>query len=205
MPDYKNGKIYMIESAIHGGCYYGSTCSPLAKRFYGHKNDSKRYKDGKRNYTTSFVLFDYDDVRIILVEAFPCDNKMELIAREAKYIRENKCLNKVIPCRSSKEYYQDNKEKITVFHKEYRKNNKEKIAVLHKEYRKNNKEKIAVLNKEYRKNNKEKIADLKKKHYQISKIKVKCECGHEVRKHSLPNHKKSKKHKSLIELLRNDI
>ncbi len=45
-----------------------------------------------------------------------------------------------------KEYYQENKEKISKGEKEYYQKNKEKIKTYHKEYRKTNKKKIQVYN-----------------------------------------------------------
>jgi hypothetical protein len=53
---------------------------------------------------SSKILFEkYDDVRIELIEEFPCENKMELNAREGYYIRTLDCVNKVIPGRTQKE------------------------------------------------------------------------------------------------------
>jgi hypothetical protein len=52
---------------------------------------------------SSKILFQkYDDVRIELIEEFPCENKMELNKREGHYIRTLDCVNKVIPGRTQK-------------------------------------------------------------------------------------------------------
>ena len=185
MPDYKKGKIYKLWSP-HGTeeeVYYGSTCNDLRFRKNGHKSKSK---------CTSNILFEkYDDVRIELVEDYPCNNKEELNKKEGHYIRNNPCLNKVIPCRTYKEYCEDNKEKK----KEYRENNKEAIAEYNKEYYENNKKKIAEQrkekSKEYYENNKEKIKERMKK-------KVTCDCGCIIGNSDLARHKKSNKHLALM-------
>jgi len=41
---------------------------------------------------------------ITLVEKYRCETKDELHARERYYIENNKCVNKVIPTRTTKEY-----------------------------------------------------------------------------------------------------
>ena len=178
MVNYQNGKIYMIES-LEGGCrYYGATTQTLSRRLAKHKGDSKRGE----NYTSKKVL-KYQDARILLVELFPCNSKMELEAKEAEYIRNNECVNKQIPQRTDKQYYQDNKEKI----KQYRQDNKEKQKEYNKQYHQDNKEiikekdkikyqknkeKIKQRIKQYRQENEEKIAEKRKQHYQDNKEKI---------------------------------
>jgi hypothetical protein len=156
MIDYKNGKIYKLWSpqGTDEEVYYGSTCNDLRFRKYEHKNKKK---------CSSKILFEkYDDVRIELIEYYPCNNKEELFKKEGEYIRENKCLNRCIAGRTRKEWREDNKEKLTEQRKEYRENNKEKIAEYNanynREYIKKNKEKRAENKKEWNENNKEKIA-----------------------------------------------
>jgi hypothetical protein len=117
MPDYQKGKIYKIVSNTVEGVYYGSTADTLWSRFGGHKTDYNYWKKGNNKYCTSFKLIEAGDAEIILIEYFPCNNKIELKARERWYIENNDCVNKVIPNRTNKEYYQDNREKL----KEYQK------------------------------------------------------------------------------------
>lgn len=147
MPDYQKGKIYKIVSNTVDGIYYGSTADTLWSRFGGHKNDYNQWKKGKHGYCTSFKLIEAGDAEIILVEKYPCNDKIELKARERWYIENNDCLNKNVPNRTLKEYYQDNREKIKEQMKEYYKENKEKVLKRQNEYNQDNKEKI----KEYRK------------------------------------------------------
>ena len=149
MLDYQKGKIYKLWSpqGTDEEVYYGSTCNDLRFRKSRHKS---------KNDCRSKILFEkYDDVRIELVEDYPCNNKAELNKREGHYIRENKCLNKNISGRTMKEYYEDNKESIKEYYKKWKENNKEKYKEYklkdkdyYKEYYKKNKER-------YRKNKEE--------------------------------------------------
>jgi gas vesicle protein len=92
----------------------------------------------------------------------------------------------------SRQYSQDNKEKIKEHTKQYYQDNKEKIKERVKQYKETNKEKIKEQGKQYRENNKEKIAEQKK---QYASRLVKCEkCNKEFRRDSLTKHNKSKKH-----------
>lgn len=114
MPNYQNAKIYVIQAGDDK--YYGSTCQTLANRMAKHRTAYKA------KTTTSHLLFNkygIENCTIELVEEFPCNSVEELTAREAFYIRNNKCVNKCIPCRTQKEYYQDNKE---VYKKYYQDN-----------------------------------------------------------------------------------
>ena len=168
MPNYQNGKIYKLWSPQGGYIYIGSTTHLLAVRKAEHK---------RKNSCSSKILFEkYDDVRIELIEEYPCKNKMELNRREGEHIRNNDCVNKLIAGRTKKEYREDNKENISEKLKEWRENNKD-------------------YNLNYYTENKEKIAE---KHKEKLKEKITCECGCEVSKINLSTHKKTKKHIKLM-------
>jgi hypothetical protein len=124
MVNYSNGKIYKLVSFQSNDVYYGSTCSPLSKRLAGHKAHYKHWKAGKSRYMTSFEIMKYPDSEIILMESVNCVSKEELHAAERKYIEMNACVNKAIPGRNDREYYQDNKEHA----KQYYQNNKARLA-----------------------------------------------------------------------------
>ena len=180
MPDYQNGKIYKIWSPEGDDIYIGSTTEILCRRLAAHKSN---YNIGRT--TTSRILFEkYTDVRIELMEEFPCDKKSKLIAREGHYIRTLNCVNKTIPDRTFKEYYEKNKD----YYKEYYETNKDKI----KEYYIDNKNHILEQRKEYRKKNKDRIKE------KVGE-KIKCECGCDVRRDYLARHKLSQKHIKLMQ------
>ena len=119
MPDYQKGKVYKISCNITGLTYYGSTTQPLSVRMGGHKR--------MMNCSSKQIImggnYDYS-----LVEDCPCENKEQLHRRERFYIENNECVNKKIPCRTSKEHYEQNKDKVLAHQKEYHEENKDKIS-----------------------------------------------------------------------------
>jgi len=116
MLDYSKAKIYKIYSYENDDVYYGSTCETLSLRMARHRGHLKDYKNGKGKYITSFKILEFESAIIELVENYPCNSKEELLQREGFYIRNNNCVNKVIPDRTKKEYdimyRENNKEKI---------------------------------------------------------------------------------------------
>ena len=120
MPNYQNGKIYKITCEESKLVYYGSSVQSLSKRLSQHK-ENKHLKKYKTNLMTN--------PKIHLIENFPCNTKAELETRERYFIQNNECINKIIPTRSQKEYYEDNKEIRKQQSKEYRNKNKEEISL----------------------------------------------------------------------------
>jgi len=121
MPDYSQGKIYMItaNNADEGDVYIGSTCEKLYKRM-GHHRDNYRI----RKTHTSRNLFDkygIENCFIKLIKDYPCNDKKELWDEEAKYINETKCVNRFIPNRTKKQYTLDTKDKKIQYDKDRRK------------------------------------------------------------------------------------
>lgn len=182
---YSSGKIYKIWSPSRDDLiYYGSTIEKLNRRLSGHITKYKSYKAGKGCNCRSFKIFEVcDDYRIDLVENYPCNSKEELNSREGEFIKNNMCVNKVVPCRTDKEYRIDNKEKIKEKDKKYRENNKEKERERHKkyndnhkeeakQYRENHKEEAKQYNKEYRQVNKELIKEKKKQYWEANKDRI---------------------------------
>jgi len=150
MPDYQKAKIYMLWSpqGTEYEVYIGSTCNDLRYRKSGHKN--------KSSLCNSKILFEkYDDIRIELVEDYPCNNRAELEKREGEYIRENNCLNKNISGRTPKEWREANKEKRKEIDKKIYEDNREKIVEQKREYYKKNKEKVIEKQREWRRKKKE--------------------------------------------------
>ena len=184
MPDYQKGKIYKLWSPQGNEIYIGSTINTLANRLGHHKKPSN-------NCNSKYLFENYTDVRIELIEEYPCNNKMELNKREGEHIRAKDCLNKQIPGRTRQEYREANKEEILEKRKDYYKSNKEKIAEKDKKYYENNIQKKQEYQKEYYESNKGKIAEKEKE-------KIKCECGCEVCRYVIARHRRSNKHKKII-------
>jgi len=170
---YETGKIYKLVNDETDDVYYGSTIQTLQKRFTDHNGSYNKYLNVKCAYMTSYEIVKYSSCKIILVENFPCNSKEELEARERYYIEKYKCVNKVVPTRSKKEYYEDNKEKISKQRKEFYQENKEEILKQKKEYRLENEEKIKEYKKQYRSENKEKIKDQSIEYYYKNKDEIK--------------------------------
>jgi len=166
-------------------CYIGST-SNFERRKDTHKsccnNENSR---AHNNYKYIFIRenggWENWDYSIIC----KC-TKEDRYKMERWYIENEKFsnLNKQIPSRTNKEYYQknkdkqkeyreQNKEKIAKREKEYREQNKEKYKEIYKEYREQNKDKIAKRDKEYREQNKDKINEKNKERYKKNKDKIK--------------------------------
>ena len=118
MPDYSKGKIYKIISSECDDVYYGSTVLPLNDRLSKHERSYKQYLNGNYGCNTSFKIIEKGNYEIVLVENYQCNSRKELEMREGEYIKNNQCVNRIVPRRTVKEYYEDNKEKISEQNKE---------------------------------------------------------------------------------------
>ena len=214
MNRYDRGKIYKITDIGYNKCYIGSTCEKLSKRMERHRKDYCSYLNNTlKTWTTSLELFkEYgkDNLKIELIENYPCESKEELLRREGYFIQNTDCVNRCIAGRTPKEYKEYynplNKEKIKEGLKQWYKNNKEHI----KEYSERNKEKKQEYQKEYslkhREDNKEYLKEQKHNYYIHNKdeiIKkgkeiVECSCGSKVQKCIIRKHERTKKHQDFI-------
>ena len=172
MPDYSKGKIYCIRSFKTDDVYIGSTIQTLAERLGKHRRQYKCYLNGNKLYVSSFELLNYDDHYIELIKLYPCSCKAELVAEEGQYIRDWDCVNKVIPSRTKKQYYIDNRDKIKEKLKQYRINNKDKIREKRKQYYIDNRDKIKEYDKQYRIDNRDKIKENNKQSYIDNRNKI---------------------------------
>lgn len=106
---YKNGKIYRLVNSVDDEIYVGSTCTSLAKRMYRHKQAAKLEPD--RPIYKHLNQIGWDNIRIILIEEYPCENKMQLERKEREHIEAlQPTLNSCIPTRTDQEYRKANKE-----------------------------------------------------------------------------------------------
>ena len=186
MVNYNNGKIYKIvaDNGDEGDVYIGSTTKQrLCDRMCEHRCHFKRWKEGKQERITScdiFGKYGIENCNIVLLELVNCNSKDELTARERFWIESTICVNKQIPTRTKKEYYETNKEKIN-----------EQRIVQCKYYREMNKEII----KQCRDENKE-----TKKEYDIQRSfkLLNCECGSICSYAHKSNHFKTQKHQDYL-------
>jgi hypothetical protein len=94
--DYKNSKIFILEPKTQHpeeDIFYSSTTQPIFKRLSQFKKDNLKKNT---SYKWLFDKYGIDNIKIVLIKSFSCNNKEELEAEEAKYIRENDCINKMI-------------------------------------------------------------------------------------------------------------
>jgi len=192
MPDYSKGKIYKIVCNTTGQVYIGSTVQLLAERLRHHKTDYKRFHEGKTNYTSSFAIIERGNYEILLVESYSCNSRQELHQRERFYIEHEQCVNKIIPCRSQKEYRQEHRDKISERMKKYYQDNRDKKIEYLKEWYRNNKEQRKAYDKEYYENHKEQRKAYNKER---SKLRVECHiCNCTVVKKKIREHERTLKH-----------
>jgi len=181
-------KIYAIKSRSHPDLQYiGSTKQRIKKRLSGHCSDYKKYLNGNNNYVTSFDILKYNDYYVELYCNTGTDDKSDAHWFEGQIIRAETCVNKHIPGRTVKEYYETNKDKIKDINKEYYETNREYYKEYQKQYREQNQDRI----KEYYETNKDRIKEYNG-HIYI------CECGGRFTNQNRARHFKTKKHKNFI-------
>jgi len=191
--DYNKTQIYKLihnDDIDNENIYIGSTTN-FSKRKNSHKRNHINEKSKNYNakvYTNIRLTGGWSEWSMLLVENFPCIGKREADVRERYWIDYYKSqLNMIIPSRSWKERYNENKEKIIKYQKDYRNENKKILIEKDKTYRIINVERII---ENYEKN-KGKINEERRK-------KIQCECGCIISKSSLLIHQKTKKHLDLI-------
>ncbi len=210
MTKYNNSKIYKIEPLCDHDeydIYIGSTTrNYLSERMTHHRYDYKKWKDGQTRKSTLYDLFDkfgLENCKMILLENVNCDSLDQLHAKEAEYIKSNKCINKVIPGRTIKEYCNDNKEIITEKRKIYVSKNKDAIQEKQKIYRENNIERIKERDKQYKDAHKEQSKEYYNNRKDYLHEQIQCSCGLFLSRQHITRHKKTKKHIQFMESLNN--
>ena len=208
MPNYQNSIIYKLchqDDLENNNIYVGSTTN-FRNRKCVHKNSCNNKKSKDYYYPVYQFIREnggWDEWKMIPIEVFPCNDKKELEVRERYHIELLKSkLNIIIPSRTHKERYENNKEIITEYKKQHYNNNKELILEKQKDYYNNNKELILEKIKKYYEDNKKEKLEYQKQYRkdnkeilsEIRKEKVICNhCGSEINKNNLSRHKKTKK------------
>ena len=178
---YNQGIIYKIccNDTDVKDIYVGSTTNFIHRK-YSHKSSCNNSNSVKYDLNVYQFVRDnggWDNWSMIQIEQYEAKDKRDLEQRERYYSETLKAtLNRQLPTRTQKEWYENNIDT----HKENCK----------KRY-KNNKESIAIIQKKYRDNNKQKIKELKSKKYM-------CECGGRYTHSVKARHLQTKKHKEYI-------
>jgi len=196
--------------------YYGSSGKPILEdRMKSHIKNFNSWKKNKNNsYCSSYKVLEKNNYEYDIIEVVYFDTKYELRQYERPLIEGQICVNKEIPNRTDKEYYDANAEYFKEYSKEYYRQNPEQ----HKKWYETNKDKIKEYNKKWYDNNKEyskeyyrqnpdkrKKNNAKYREQNIYKInekareKITCECGCVIRRDSLSKHRKSIKHQKWVE------
>lgn len=166
----KMATIYKIWSEKGEKVYIGSTIASLEARFVRHQAPTSTC-----NSKLLFQEYGIDTCRIEAIEEVKED---EIVARERYWIEYygDQVVNKMIPGRTSKEYYQAQREERVNYSKEYYYSNHEYVLEYWKTYREKNKDRINERKKE----------------------KIECSCGFTTDKNNFARHLKSKKHLSKV-------
>ena len=196
--DYSKGIIYRIvcNDVNVSECYIGSTTN-LVKRRSQHKENLTL--TNKRDYLVYQFIRDnggWDNWNLVMIERYPCEDKLSLLSRERTWIEHYKSiLNKQVPTRTRKEYYQVNKDTHCAKQRKNYEDKKEEILIRNKRYYEDNKESIAIYNKEYRKANIESLTVKKKVYNDTHKEQKACtdKIYREKNKEAI-NMKKKEKH-----------
>jgi hypothetical protein len=185
MPDYQQGKIYMITTQKNCKIYIGSTSKTLHERFLSHKSKYRRWLDGSnKEYITAYEILEYDDCKIELIEECPCNDKTEIYKREAHHMMLNRdfIVNKHITGRTRAEFREDNKERLKEENKEWRDNNPEYIKEHNRTYYDENKEAIMEQHREYIQANREVVTARLKKYMEANYDRVRSKDNEAKRK-----------------------
>lgn len=175
-------------------CYVGST-NDLKRRFRSHRFNCNNKSSNEYNLPVYNFIRDNGGIKnwkILELERFVCDSKIEKLKRERYYIELlESSLNNQIPSRTHKEYYENNKQEILEYHKDYYDKNKNEINKKNNERYKKNKDEYSLKNKELYEKNKDLIKNQKKEI-------IICECGIKSTRGHIQRHRKTKKHLDLI-------
>lgn len=138
--NYDNTLIYKIvcKDINVNSCYVGHT-TKFTTRKNEHKYACNTQTSKKYNIYVYSVIRDnggWENWSMIEIEKFPCKDKLEAEKRERYWIEILKAeLNKIVPSRTTKEYYIDNKEAIKKQNKEYKERNRELIKAKNRIYK----------------------------------------------------------------------
>ena len=203
MPNYQNGKIYKIISPSNPDAlpYFGATTMLLCKRMGDHRN--------KNNKCKSKSLMECGDAIIVLVENYPCNSKEELSRKEAEYIVNNDCCNKIVPLRTKKEWLIDNYDRCIEKRREWYRDNHDRCIEKRRDYDEKNREYIQERTKQYAEKNKEDIKKRQDEYRQINKETIKehyskqysCICGGQYTHAHKKRHERNEIHQKYLQTI----
>jgi len=165
MVNYQLGKIYKIVCNETGEQYIGSTTQKMLCTRLAHHVSTKK--------CSSKGIIERGNYSMVLIENYPCSSKDELHKRERHFIETlDNCVNMVIPTRTRKEHYVDNKKKLLEYKRDYIHQNKEIIQKYRKLYYDENKSDILKQRKDYYDENKVEISVKHKIYHQNNRADI---------------------------------
>lgn len=157
-------------------CYVGHTTN-WTKRRNKHKYNCVSKNAKYSNFKVYKFIRDnggWENWSMILIEEYPCENKLQAEQRERYWIETLKAnLNCVIPSRTKKEWCEKYKDEIKDYQQKYRKDHKEELQTYKKEWYEEHKNEKQDNQKKYYEEHKEEIQDYMIKYYQINTDKIK--------------------------------
>lgn len=195
MTDYSQGKVYLVYiPGLEEYGYVGSTVLLLKDRLAGHKY--QKTSNQPYQYASCVLFEEGNEVCIKLIEAYPCENKQQLLERERYWLQQYpEAVNKNPPILNEEERkarhkelhliaYNKKKEHNLAKHREWLEAHKEETALKRKQDRLANLEEAKAKEREARNKRKDKANDAKK-------VKVECPtCSKIMNKNSLWLHMK---------------
>jgi predicted GIY-YIG superfamily endonuclease len=178
--NFPNAVVYVLQ-CIDNYYYIGSTINNPRYRLNNHKSDSITYPD--RCVYKHINAIGWENVKLQVVEAFPCDTKEELRKKEDELIKDSLqdeyCLNHIRVVVSKEErrenvnnYYLTHREQIIEQHRTYLEANKEKVDAYHANYRKENAEERREYSRQYAAEHPEQVKAARKAHYEENKAEI---------------------------------
>jgi hypothetical protein len=132
MVNYSDSLIYKLccKDPSITDIYIGSTTNKHRRKQEHKSRCNNPNAKGYNYYIYQFIRNNgnFDNWDMIIIEEYSCESKNQLEMRERYWIENlQSTLNKIIPTRTKREYYEDNREEILKCEKEYYENNKEEI------------------------------------------------------------------------------
>lgn len=114
MVNYNNSKIYKITSANTDKIFISSTTQKLCSRMASHRRSLTPA-------STEYQVMKYPDAHIVLIEAFSCNSKDELTARELRYKKKYStiCINGIETDNNAEDSFKNDKFEVKLIDGDY--------------------------------------------------------------------------------------
>ena len=162
MDEFENCSVYEIrcKDPNINEIYIGATKNIKNRIQQHYYNITQKEKKHYPVYTFIRDNGGWKNWTFVVLETITVENRAELSKRESEYVKlKNPKLNKVIPCRTIKEYCHDNREHLRQQNALFNIRHREKINNIKKEKYKTNKQYYLEASRKYTEKNKDKIPE----------------------------------------------